>query len=154
MAEVHDGTLLPARATHLGLALPHGGGQGGGVSAAAASSATILVLEEDAAVQELIDQALRDSGHRVLSTKNALEALEVVQRVRIDILVVGDLLEPRQTVVDDLRTLQPTLAVVGICSDDDGDELRGLDSVARLSTPFSLDELCVAVASARRDRGL
>jgi CheY-like chemotaxis protein len=122
------------------------------VSAAAASSATILVLEEDAAVQELIDQALRDSGHRVLSTKNALEALEVVQRVQIDIVVAGDLLEPRQTVVDDLRSVQPALAVVGIFGfdDDERGDLREDDLVASLSTPFSLDELCAVIAGARR----
>jgi CheY-like chemotaxis protein len=122
------------------------------VSAAAVSSATILVLEEDAAVQELIDQALRDSGHRVLSTKNALEALEVARRVRIDILVAGDLLEPRQTVVDDLRSLQPALAVVGIfgSGDDEGGDLRDDDLVASLSTPFSLDDLCAVIAAARR----
>ncbi len=122
------------------------------MSAAAASSATILVLEEDAAVQELIDQALRDSGHRVLSTKNALEALEVVQRVQIDIVVAGDLLEPRQTVVDDLRSVQPALAVVGIFGfdDDERGDLREDDLVAGLSTPFSLDELCAVIAGARR----
>jgi CheY-like chemotaxis protein len=115
-------------------------------------SATILVLEEDAAVQELIDQALRDSGHRVLSTKNALEALEVAQRVRIDILLVGDLLEPRQTVVDDLRSLQPELGVVGIfgSNDDEAGALRDENLVATLSTPFSLDELCAVIAAARR----
>jgi CheY-like chemotaxis protein len=117
------------------------------------SAATILVLEEDAAVQELIDQALRDRGHRVLSTKNALEALEVAQRVRIDIFVVGELREPRQMVVDDLRSLQPALPVVGIfCLDEK--ESDGLDDglAARLSTPFSLDELCAVVAATRRER--
>jgi CheY-like chemotaxis protein len=121
------------------------------VSAAAALSATILVLEEDAAVQELIDQALRDSGYRVLSTKNALEALEVAQRVQIDIVVAGDLLEPRQTVVDDLRSVQPALAVVGIFGfdDDERGDLREDDLVASLSAPFSLDELCAVIAAAR-----
>jgi CheY-like chemotaxis protein len=110
------------------------------------SAATILVLEEDAAVQELIDQALRDSGHRILSTKNALEALQLAERMRIDILVVGDLLEPRQTVVDDLRSLQPALAVVGIfcVGEDEGEDLDDR-LAARLSTPFSLDELCAVV---------
>jgi CheY-like chemotaxis protein len=122
------------------------------VSAAASWSATILVLEEDAAVQELIDQALRDSGHRVLSTKNALEALEVAQRVQVDIVVAGDLLEPRQTVVDDLRSLQPAVAVVGIFGfgDDERGDLREDDLAASLSTPFSLDELCAVIAAARR----
>lgn len=50
----------------------------------AGGPATILVLEDNAAVQELIEH-LRDSGHRILSTQNALEALAVVRRVRIDV---------------------------------------------------------------------
>jgi len=51
--------------------------------------ATIVVLEENAAAQELIDQALRKSGDRVLISNSAVEALGLTSRVRID-LIVGD----------------------------------------------------------------
>jgi CheY-like chemotaxis protein len=60
--------------------------------------ATILVVEENAAVLELIDQILRESGHRVLSTRHALEAIEVAGRVRIDVVVAGALPEVRALV--------------------------------------------------------
>ena len=86
----------------------------------AGGRATILVLEDNAAVQELIEQALRGSGHRILSTQNPLEALEVVRRVRIDVLVVGHLLQDQgHAVVDEFRAIQPELAVVTICGPDD-----------------------------------
>ena len=108
--------------------------------------ATILVLEDNAAVQELIDQALREAGHCVLSTKNALEALEVARRVRVDILVAGDLLDERQEIVDELRSIQPALRVVSIGGPDD-DDFRHADLLASLPTPFSLDELRAGVAA-------
>jgi DNA-binding response OmpR family regulator len=118
--------------------------QRGGV--ASTPPATILVLEENAAVQELIDQALRESGHRVLTTKNALEALEVVRRVRIDVLVLGVLLEERgQALVGELRSIHAGLRIVSISGPDD--DLEGIDPSARLSSPFSLDDLREAAAA-------
>jgi len=105
--------------------------------------ATILVLEENAAVQELVDQALREGGYRVLTTKNSLEALEVMRRVRVDVLVVGELLQdPRHELVDELYSLQPALRVISTHGPDD---LEHTDVTASLATPFSLDELRAAV---------
>ena len=112
----------------------------------AARQATVLVLESSAAVQELIDQALRESGHRVLSTGNSLEALELVRRVRIDVLVVGDVAENHtETLVSELRASQPSLAVVSVGGRDKA--LSLIDLRARLSSPVSLDDLLAAVAA-------
>lgn len=109
------------------------------------------MLEENAAIQELIDQALRDAGHRVLSTSNALEAFEVVRRVHIQVLVVGVLLEERsQALVGELRVIQPGLPIVCIAGPDD--DLQATDGTARLPSPFSLDELRAAVAATLDDR--
>lgn len=108
--------------------------------------ATILVLEDNAAVQDLIEQALRESGHRVLTTNNSLEALELMRRVEIDFLVVGDVLaERREKLVEELRALQPDLGVVSICGPDEDDVVD--DESARLSTPFALDDLAAVIAA-------
>jgi DNA-binding response OmpR family regulator len=107
--------------------------------------ATVLVLEENAAVQELVDQALRESGHRVLSTKHALEAVELARRVEIDVLVAGVLLEERtQALIRELRSIQPGVQVVCICDPDD--DLHGIERSTRLAGPFSLADLRAAVA--------
>jgi len=99
--------------------------------------ATVLVLERNAAVQELIDQALRESGHRVLSTGDSLEALELVRRVRIDVLVVGDLVgNQTEALVSELRSSQPSLEVISTGDRDNG--------------PFSLDDLVGGVAASVR----
>jgi CheY-like chemotaxis protein len=117
-----------------------------------AGPVTVLVLEENAAVQELIDQALRESGHRVLSTKHALEAVELARRVRIDVLVAGVLLEERtHALIGELRSIQPDLHVVGICDPDD--DLQGIERATRLSTPFSLEDIREAVAGGREEDG-
>jgi CheY-like chemotaxis protein len=106
-------------------------------------SATILVVEENAAVLELIDQVLRECGHRVLSTKDALEAIEVAGRVRIDVVVAGVLLEVR-TLVCQLRSIQPELDII-LCDPDDDRET--IERATRLSSPLSLGELRDAVAT-------
>jgi DNA-binding NtrC family response regulator len=112
-------------------------------SVTAPAPATILILEGNPAVEEMIEQALRASGHWVLSTQNSLEALDVVRRIRIDVLIAGDLLEGRQAVVDELRQIQPDLEVISICGPDD--DVHDDDVCARLSMPVALNELRVAV---------
>lgn len=116
----------------------------------ATRQATILVLERNAAVQELIDQALHESGHRVLSTGNSLEALDLVRRVRIDVLVVGDVHDNQtETLVSTLRSSQPSLEIVSIGGRDNA--LSLIDLRARLASPFSLDDLLAAVAAPADD---
>lgn len=116
----------------------------------AGRQATVLVLEPNAAVQELIDQALRESGHRVLSTGDSLEALELVRRVRIDVFVVGDLVgHQTEALVSELRSSQPWLEIVSIGGRDNA--LSLIDLRARLSSPFFLDDLLAAVAAPADD---
>jgi CheY-like chemotaxis protein len=110
------------------------------------SPGTILVLEENAAVQELIDQALRECGDRVLSTKDPLEALEVVRRLHVDVLVVDVPFDERtRALVGDLRSIQPGLRTVSICGADD--DLPKTDRSVRLLSPVSLDDLREAVTA-------
>ena len=78
--------------------------------------ATIVVVEQSAAVQELIDQALRDNGDFLLVTQNPLEAIEVARRVRVDLLVT-ELTD--STLVDEVRSLQPDMRVLDLYSNGD-----------------------------------
>ena len=94
------------------------------------AAATIVVVHESLAVLELIDQALRGLGHRVLTTNNALEALDVVRRVKVDLLLLEapDCVAARDLACD-FRTVQPRLSVVYL-----------------LATPLSLSGLTADVA--------
>jgi CheY-like chemotaxis protein len=103
------------------------------------SRATVLVVEQNAAVQELIDQALREAGHHVLGTNDALEALDILRRVHVDVLIAGSLPETRMEIpLDELRSIQAELQVVSIDP--------GANGRASLASPISLDELVEAVA--------
>jgi CheY-like chemotaxis protein len=95
----------------------------------------------------LIDQALRGCGHRVLLTTDPLEALELGQRVRIDVLV--DDVKPsgeRPSLEERLRSIQPELQLVRVL--DPEEEVPGLTGEVALRRPFSLAELESAVAQA------
>lgn len=106
-------------------------------------TATVVVFDANAALLELIEQALRESGHRVLVTMDPLEAIAIVRRVRVDVIVAGDpLAGRRQTLLEELRSMQPGMRIVSICDPDD--ESREIDCT--LSWPFSLDDLREAVA--------
>lgn len=99
-------------------------------------------------MQELVDQALRELGHHVLTTNNALEALEVLQRVRVDIVVLGDLVDDGgQELVEELRTIQSGLRIISITGPENS--VDGVDCI-QLPSPLSLDDLR-EVAAAQLD---
>lgn len=77
--------------------------------------ATVLVLEENSAVQELLEQALRDARHNVLSTDNSLEALRVVRRIEVDLIVIGEVIHDRRsTLLGEFREIQPDVSILDI----------------------------------------
>jgi DNA-binding NtrC family response regulator len=98
--------------------------------------ATVLVLEASPAVQELVDQGLREAGHHVLATGSPEEALEVVRRVRVDVLVTGMVNGGSEALVEELRSIQPDLRLVTI---------RGASGSE--PAPVSLEALTEAVAA-------
>jgi CheY-like chemotaxis protein len=116
---------------------------------------TIVVVEESAAGQELIEQTLREAGHRVLVTNSPLEALELARRVRIDLLVAdaAALERKRPGFVGQLRGIQPSLPVLYLAERDRSLADDQPEHAHTLLTPFSLDELQQAVA-ARIDGGV
>jgi len=108
------------------------------------TAATIVVVHESLAVLELIEQALRELGHCVLTTNNALEALDVVGQVTVDLLLLEapDCVTARD-LARDFRTIQPQVRVVYL-----------------IAKPLSLSGLTADVAQrvgrlpcARRSRG-
>jgi DNA-binding NtrC family response regulator len=112
--------------------------------------ATIVVLEENAAAQELIDQTLRTSGHRVLISNNPMEALGLSSRVRIDLLVGDFALLERSgpNVVEKLSSVAQVLYT----NVPRGSMIAQENSGNALGNPFSLEELREAVAAALDDR--
>ena len=97
-------------------------------------AATIVVVEQSAAMQELLGQALRDTGDFVVITQNPLEALELAHRVRIDLLIT-EFDDSGLTLVDEVRALQPSLGVIYLYGDEDERVPLGLNEL-----PERIDE--------------
>ena len=95
-------------------------------------------------MQELVEQALRESGDRVLVTQNALEVLDVARRVRIDLLVID--IDSQPGLVEEIRELQPDLRVLYLADSTD-EQPGGPQRAPLLLTPLSLDELRTAIAA-------
>ncbi len=112
----------------------------------ARKSVTIVVLEKNAAARELIDQALRESGDRVMVTDDQNEAIELARRVRIDLLVsdVTLLHHYKQPFLEHLRSVERGLRVLYLDSRNGPGFAEAEDGIT-LHTPFSLDELQAAV---------
>ena len=115
--------------------------------------ATIVVVERMPAAQELIEQALRARGHRVLVTADPAEALRLVERIRID-LVVGDadLCREERLLAHGLRSIQPDAEILEIVELGEVGHSES-SSGTKLRRPFSLDELERAVATMLEARG-
>ena len=71
--------------------------------------ATIMVLHEHAGVLELIETALRDRGARELATRDSFEALEIVRRLKADLIVLS---RAESEVARDLSAFEPRLPAV------------------------------------------
>jgi DNA-binding response OmpR family regulator len=103
-----------------------------------------VIVEESPAVQELLEQTVRDSGDRVLVTQNALEVLDVARRVRIDLLVID--IDGHPGLVEEVRGLQPDLQVLYL-AEDTVEQPAGPESGLLLLTPFSLSALRAGIAA-------
>ena len=99
---------------------------------ASTRQATIVVVDEQAALLDLVEQALVAAGHRVLVTTEPHELLELAIRVHIDAVIAdGPLLERADpTLPRKLELAQHGLRIVNFGS---------------LRAPFSLDTLVAEV---------
>ncbi len=90
-------------------------------------TATILVVDDLPANRELMVRRLDRSGFRVLSAASGAEALEIVRRGPVD-LVLLDIMMPGMTGLDVLRTLRvsprtATLPVVMVTAKTDSEDV-------------------------------
>jgi two-component system cell cycle sensor histidine kinase/response regulator CckA len=125
------------------------------ITPAAETGPTILVVEDDEGVRVVVDRILTRHGYRVLSARDANEALAVAERHAAAVqLVITDLVLPRvngRALVDELArrgVRAPALFISGYGEADI--EQRGLADIAKplLRKPFTPKQLLSAI----RDR--
>ena len=117
--------------------------------------ANVLVVDDDRAVRESLDRALRVNGYDVITAPDGLTAINLVQRQRPDVVVldinlpdVDGLGVTRRLRADGDRT--PVLLLTARV--EVGDRVAGLDAGADdyLTKPFALDELLARVRALLR----
>ena len=125
---------------------------------AAMPDARILIAEDDRAVREALDRALRLEGYEVLEAPDGSEALAALERTRVDAIVL-DILMPYVDGLSVCRTLRSrgdrTPVLMLTARHEVGDRVAGLDAGADdyLTKPFALTELLARLrALLRRTR--
>lgn len=120
--------------------------------------ARILIAEDDRAVREALDRALRLEGYEVLEAPDGSEALAALERTRVDAIVL-DILMPYVDGLSVCRTLRSrgdrTPVLMLTARHEVGDRVAGLDAGADdyLTKPFALAELLARLrALLRRTR--
>ena len=122
-------------------------------------AATILVVEDEPAIQELISYSLRQAKHTVSSTKNAEEAMKIINDTLPD-LVLLDWMLPGMSGADFARMLRRATRTKDIpiimltARADESDKVTGLESGADdyITKPFSPRELLARIKAVLRRR--
>lgn len=113
---------------------------------------TILVVENEASNRILIERVLSTKGYRCLSATNGYEALSILDRETVD-LILTDLSMP---VLDGYRTTQlirarpgmqtvPIVAVTAYALNDEGEAARQIGCTEYLTKPFKPRQLLEVV---------
>ena len=119
-------------------------------------SPRILIAEDDRAVREALDRALRLEGYETSLAAHGSEALEVLERGGQVDAVVLDILMPHVNGLDVCRKLRSrgdrTPVLMLTARHDVGDRVAGLDAGADdyLTKPFALDELLARIRALLR----
>ncbi len=115
----------------------------------------VLVVDDEPAVRDALERALRANGYRVATAADGREGLEEMADGSID-LVVLDILMPRLDGLETCRSIRaagdriPILMLTA--RDAVGDRIEGLDAGADdyLVKPFALEELLARIRALLR----
>ena len=113
---------------------------------------TILIVENEVSNRLLIERVLSTRGYRCLSASNGREALSILDREPVD-LILTDLSMP---VLDGYRTTQlirarpnlanvPIVAVTAFALHDEGEAARQIGCTEYLTKPFKPRQLLEVV---------
>lgn len=122
------------------------------ISAQNTKQPTILVIENEVSNRLLIERVLSTRGYRCISASNGRDALEMLDRERVD-LVLTDLSMP---VLDGYQTTQlirarpgmrdvPIVAVTAFALNDEGETAKQVGCTEYLTKPFKPRQLLEVV---------
>jgi putative two-component system response regulator len=124
-----------------------------------AESATCLIVDDEPRLRQVLVHLMRGDGFHCLEAGNGLEALDVLGRERVT-LVMTDMQMPRMDGIDLLRQTRarhPDVAVVMITGNADVETAvgaLGLGAMDYIIKPFQLEEVRARVRQALEKRRL
>lgn len=115
----------------------------------------ILVVEDDAGTRKLLCALLKSDGYNMLSAQDGAEALEVLDKNHVDLLVI-DVMMPRMdgyTLTEQLRGGGSTLPMLMLSAKDGAADVRhgfvvGIDDY--MKKPFDVEELLLRIRALLR----
>jgi excisionase family DNA binding protein len=117
------------------------------LQSAGSRAVDVLIVDDDAAIRDLIQNAMRDAGHRPVSVASVSQALGMLEDIRFDVAII-DLLLPDGSGFDIVKALsgKPSAPEVIMITAHPEHELIGgirelLPFAVVLEKPFRLQEL-------------
>ncbi len=116
---------------------------------------TILVVEDDKNLQRLMETVLKNNGYNVLLGKNGLEALDIIDKKHID-LMISDIMMPGMdgySLVESLRQANYNLPILLVTAKESFEDKRkgfnlGVDDY--MVKPIDMDEMILRVEALLR----
>lgn len=112
---------------------------------------TILVVDDEPAIRDVLLEILRDEGYGTVAAQDGLSALDLLEGMEIDLVII-DTMMPRRGGVELLQSMRgdPRLRDVPaiLMSAAARPQLDGLGVSVFLPKPFELDDLLDAVSEA------
>lgn len=111
----------------------------------------VLVVEDDIDIIKLLKIYLENDGHKVLSAENGLEALQIIENTKID-LVVMDIMMPKMDgyeLTQKIRAKYSIPIIILSAKNTDSDKILGLNLGADdyITKPFNPLEIVARVNS-------
>jgi two-component system, chemotaxis family, chemotaxis protein CheY len=114
---------------------------------------TVLAVDDSNSVRQMVQFALKSRGYSVVAAADGVEALEVLERSRFDLIVL-DINMPRLDGLSLLKILRerpewqavPVLVLTTEGQDADRDRALALGATAYMRKPFKPTELLEHVA--------
>jgi len=114
---------------------------------------TILVVDDELSMREFLAILLEKEGYRVLGAADGQEALEIVDRESVD-LVVSDIRMPGMNGLDLLASLKkkdsslPVIMITAFASPEDAVAAMKNGAFDYITKPFNVDEIKNVIAAA------
>ncbi|WP_334308936.1 response regulator transcription factor [Terrisporobacter petrolearius] len=111
----------------------------------------ILVVEDDIDIIKLLKIYLENDGHRVISAQNGLDALQIIENIKVD-LVVMDIMMPKMDGYEltmRIRSKYTIPIIILSAKNEDSDKIMGLNLGADdyMTKPFNPLEIVARINS-------